>query len=102
MSVSPEAGVDAANAVFGRHDGAGRAYYRPFGYVAAWKSYDPSVVYRSRLVGRGVREADLDAIEETADGDVETATVEAQASPPPGADVLMRDVWSDGGWSWRN
>jgi TPP-dependent pyruvate/acetoin dehydrogenase alpha subunit len=53
-------------------------------------------------VSGGVSEADLDAIEETADGDVDTATVNAKASPPPGADDLMRDVWSDGGWSWRN
>ena len=52
--------------------------------------------------GRGVREADLDAVEEAADGDVETATVEAKASPPPGEDALMSNVWSDGGWSWRN
>ena len=84
------------------HSRADPGKYRPDAEVAAWKAYDPIVLYRTRLVARGVREADLDAIEETADGDVETATVNAKASPAPGADVLMRDVWSDGGSSWRN
>ncbi len=84
------------------HSRADPGKYRPDTEVAAWKAYDPIVLYRARLVGGGVSEADLDAVEETADGDVETATVEAQASPPPGAEALMSNVWSDGGWSWRN
>jgi TPP-dependent pyruvate/acetoin dehydrogenase alpha subunit len=84
------------------HSRADPGKYRPDAEVAAWKAYDPIVLYRTRLVAGGVSEADLDAIEETADGDVDTATVNAKASPPPGADDLMRDVWSDGGWSWRN
>jgi pyruvate dehydrogenase E1 component alpha subunit len=84
------------------HSRADPGKYRPDAEVAAWKAYDPIVLYRSRLVARGVRDADLDAIEEMADGDVETATVNAKASPAPGADVLMRHVWADGGSSWRN
>jgi pyruvate dehydrogenase E1 component alpha subunit len=84
------------------HSRADPGKYRPDTEVAAWAAYDPIIVYRARLVGHGVSAADLDAIEETADTDVETATVEAKASPPPGAEVLMSDVWSDGGSSWRN
>ena len=84
------------------HSRADPGTYKPADEAAAWGAYDPIVLYRTRLVARGVREADLDAVEETADGDVETATVEAKASPPPGADALMTNVWSDGGWSWRN
>jgi acetoin:2,6-dichlorophenolindophenol oxidoreductase subunit alpha len=84
------------------HSRADPGKYRPDAEVAAWKRYDPIVLYRTRLVAGGVSEADIDAIEETADGDVETATVNAKASPAPGADELMRDVWSDGGSSWRN
>ena len=58
--------------------------------------------FTAQAVGSGVQESDLDAIEETADTDVETATVNAKSSPAPGADDLMRHVWSDGGSSWRN
>jgi acetoin:2,6-dichlorophenolindophenol oxidoreductase subunit alpha len=84
------------------HSRADPGTYKPKDEVAAWAAYDPIVLYRTRLIGHGVSESALDAIEETADGDVETATVEAKASPPPGEDMLLRDVWSDGGWSWRN
>jgi acetoin:2,6-dichlorophenolindophenol oxidoreductase subunit alpha len=84
------------------HSRADPGTYKPAEEAAAWGAYDPITLYRTRLVGLGVREADLDAVEEAADDDVETATVEAKASPPPGAEALMRDVWSDGGWSWRN
>ena len=84
------------------HSRADPGTYKPKEEVAAWAAYDPIVIYRARLLRHGVSDATLDAIEESADGDVETATVEAKASPPPGSDMLMRDVWSDGGWSWRN
>ncbi len=84
------------------HSRADPGTYKPKEEVAAWAAYDPIVIYRTRLLGHGVSAAALDAIEETADSDVETATVEAKASPPPGEDMLLRDVWSDGGWSWRN
>jgi TPP-dependent pyruvate/acetoin dehydrogenase alpha subunit len=84
------------------HSRADPGNYKPEEEVAAWAAYDPIDLYRARLVAHGVGEADLDAIEETADSDVQTATVEAQASPPPGLDLLMNNVWSDGGSSWRN
>ncbi len=84
------------------HSRADPGTYKPKDEVAAWAAYDPIVLYRARLLRHGVSDSALDAIEEAADSDVETATVEAKASPPPGEDMLLRDVWSDGGWSWRN
>jgi acetoin:2,6-dichlorophenolindophenol oxidoreductase subunit alpha len=84
------------------HSRADPGTYKPKDEVAAWAAYDPIVLYRTRLLRHGVSDSALDAIEEAADSDVETATVEAKASPPPGEDMLLRDVWSDGGWSWRN
>ncbi|HVC03921.1 MAG TPA: thiamine pyrophosphate-dependent dehydrogenase E1 component subunit alpha [Candidatus Acidoferrales bacterium] len=84
------------------HSRADPGTYKPKDEVAAWAAYDPIDLYRARLLRQGVSESALDAIEETADGDVETATVEAKASPPPGEEMLMRDVWSGGGSSWRN
>ena len=84
------------------HSRADPGKYKPEEEVAAWAAYDPIDLYRARLLAHGVGEADLDAVDETADSDVQTATVEAQASPPPGLDLLMNNVWSDGGSSWRN
>jgi TPP-dependent pyruvate/acetoin dehydrogenase alpha subunit len=84
------------------HSRADPGTYKPKDEVAAWAAYDPIVLYRTRLLHHGVSDSALDAIEEAADSDVETATVEAKASPPPGEDMLLRDVWSDGGSSWRN
>jgi pyruvate dehydrogenase E1 component alpha subunit len=84
------------------HSRADPGKYKPEEEVAAWAAYDPIDLYRARLLAHGVGEADLDAVDETADSDVQTATVEAQASPPPGLDLLMHHVWSDGGSSWRN
>jgi acetoin:2,6-dichlorophenolindophenol oxidoreductase subunit alpha len=84
------------------HSRADPGKYRPDEEVAAWAAYDPIDLYRARLVARGVSEALLDAVEESADTDVDTATAEAKASPPPGPEMLMGNVWSDGGSSWRN
>jgi TPP-dependent pyruvate/acetoin dehydrogenase alpha subunit len=33
---------------------------------------------------------------------VDEATEAAKASPPATVDVIDRDVWADGGSSWRN
>ena len=84
------------------HSRADPGKYRPDDEVAAWAAYDPIDLYRARLVARGVERGTLDAVEESADTDVDTATAEAKASPPPGPEVLMGNVWADGGWSWRN
>jgi TPP-dependent pyruvate/acetoin dehydrogenase alpha subunit len=94
--------IEARTYRSGGHSRADPGKYRPDEEVAAWAAYDPIDLYRARLLARGVSEALLDAVEEAADGDVETATVEAKASPPPGPELLMANVWSDGGWSWRN
>jgi TPP-dependent pyruvate/acetoin dehydrogenase alpha subunit len=94
--------IEARTYRSGGHSRADPATYRPKDEVAAWAAYDPIEVYRSRLLGQGIAQADLASIDEVADADVDTATAEAQASPPPGDELLMRDVWSDGGAAWRN
>jgi hypothetical protein len=33
---------------------------------------------------------------------VERSTEEAKAGPIPGEDLLLKDVWADGGAAWRN
>jgi pyruvate dehydrogenase E1 component alpha subunit len=59
-------------------------------------------MYRQRLLHHGASEQTLDEIDAQAHASVETATEEAKAGAMPGADLLMKDVWADGGSSWRN
>jgi acetoin:2,6-dichlorophenolindophenol oxidoreductase subunit alpha len=94
--------IEARTYRSGGHSRADPATYRPDEEVAAWAAYDPIEVYRSRLLAQGMARADLASVDELADADVDAATAEAKASPPPGEELLMRNVWSDGGASWRN
>ena len=62
---------------------------------------DPLVLYRSRLEAMGIPATDLDNVEEAARAEIDAATEAAKASPEPGSDALMTDLWADGGASWR-
>ncbi len=98
-------GPSLIEAITYRHGGHSRAdpgKYRPKDEVEAWTAYDPVVLYRSRLVAAGVAEAELDAIDAAAQAEVDSATEEAKASPPSGAERLLTNVWADGGSAWRN
>ncbi|GER06769.1 pyruvate dehydrogenase E1 component subunit alpha [Kordiimonadales bacterium JCM 17843] len=88
-----------------RHHGHSRAdpgKYRPDDEVKAWMARDPIPFYRQRLLDFGVSEASITAIEEEVAAAVNVATEEAKASPPPSQDLILKDVWADGGWAWRN
>ncbi len=63
---------------------------------------DPIPAYRTRLLAAGIDEAALADIERDIAARVDEATEAAKASPAPGAEFLMSDVWADGGSSWRN
>jgi acetoin:2,6-dichlorophenolindophenol oxidoreductase subunit alpha len=94
--------VEARTYRSGGHSRADPAKYRPQQEVDEWAAYDPVPLYRARLLGAGVAAADLDAIDEAAQADVDEATEAAKSSPAPGPDRLMTNVWADGGASWRN
>jgi pyruvate dehydrogenase E1 component alpha subunit len=49
-----------------------------------------------------VPETKLVEIEKAVADEVELATEEAKAGAIPGEDLLMKDVWADGGSAWRN
>jgi pyruvate dehydrogenase E1 component alpha subunit len=88
-----------------RHHGHSRAdpaKYRPPEEVAAWMKRDPVPLYRQRLIDLGVSEAKLVAIEDDLKREVDRATEVAKASRPPSSDLILKDVWADGGWAWRN
>lgn len=84
------------------HSRADPAAYRPKGEFEAWQERDPLLTYRRRLVERGITEEQLNRIESKVHEQVDRATVEAKASGPAPEAVAYRDVWANGGASWRN
>jgi pyruvate dehydrogenase E1 component alpha subunit len=88
-----------------RHSGHSRAdpaKYRPPGELDAWLQKDPVLNYRQHLADRGVPTSTLDEIERKAMEQVERATEECKASPPPAIETAFTDLWADGGTAWRN
>ena len=88
-----------------RHSGHSRAdpaTYRPEGELEKWLERDPLKIYRKRLIEFGVKESKVVAIENAVLKAVDDATEFAKNSSTPSRDVLMTEVWADGGASWRN
>ncbi len=94
--------IEALTYRHGGHSRAAPGKYRPDEEVAAWLKKDPIPMYHARLLAEGATEAQLVEIELSVAAEVEQATEEAKAGPTPGADLLMKDVWADGGSAWRN
>jgi acetoin:2,6-dichlorophenolindophenol oxidoreductase subunit alpha len=94
--------IEAKTYRHGGHSRADPGKYRPDDELAEWLLKDPLVMYRSRLLNEGVREDDLLLIETEVGAEVEAAAEEAKAGGVPGEDLLLKDVWADGGASWRN
>ena len=85
------------------HSRADPAKYRPEGELDFWKGErDPVRIYRHRLLKMGVPENMLIEIEDVVRQRVDEATAICKAAPPPPADILMTDVYADGGSRWRN
>jgi acetoin:2,6-dichlorophenolindophenol oxidoreductase subunit alpha len=94
--------VEAVTYRHGGHSRADPAKYRPAEETQAWLARDPVIAYRAALESAGVASARLTEIEAEADREIDEATEIAKASPPPPVALIDRDVWSDGGSSWRN
>jgi len=84
------------------HSRADPGKYRPPAEVEAWKQRDPIPMYHERLLRLGVPEADLSAIQQEVARRVDEATEFAKSGEFPGEELLMSDVWADGGSAWRN
>ncbi len=93
--------IEAETYRHGGHSRADPGKYRPDDEVAAWLARDPIPTYRARLVAAGVDEGALVRVEEAAPEAVDEATEQAMASPPPDLALVHRDVFSDGGATWR-
>ena len=94
--------IEAETYRHGGHSRADPGKYRPQVEVDEWLARDPVATYRERLLGLGVAAAVLDDIDAEVRAAVEQATTEATAGPPPGLDLVEKDVWANGGASWRN
>jgi pyruvate dehydrogenase E1 component alpha subunit len=98
-------GPSLIEAVTYRHGGHSRAdpgKYRPDAEVSEWLARDPLPRYRIRLIEAGVEEAELAAMDAAAEHAVDEATEFAKNGDPPGEDLVLKDVWADGGSQWRN
>ncbi|MCC6776107.1 MAG: thiamine pyrophosphate-dependent dehydrogenase E1 component subunit alpha [Hyphomicrobiales bacterium] len=84
------------------HSRADPAKYRPPGELEEWLKHDPVNLYRARLIDFGMPEATLQKIEADALAAVDAATEAAKRSPVPPTESAFKDVWADGGISWRN
>ena len=94
--------IEALTYRHGGHSRADPGKYRPDEEIAEWMARDPVPAYRRVLITRGVDEAALDRIDAEAKAAVDQATEEAKAGPEPRLELAFTDVWSDGGWDWRN
>ncbi len=94
--------IEALTYRHGGHSRADPGTYRPDEEVAAWKLKDPITLYHQRLLAEGVAEAELVEIETAVAAMVDAATEEAKLGDIPGEDLLLKDVWANGGASWRN
>ena len=94
--------IEAETYRHGGHSRADPGKYRPAEEVAAWLARDPLPMYRARLLEAGLAEADLDRVEADAARAVDEATEYAKAGAQPGEHLLLKDVWADGGATWRN
>jgi pyruvate dehydrogenase E1 component alpha subunit len=94
--------IEAKTYRHGGHSRADPGKYRPDSEVTEWLAKDPIPRYRARLLELGVSEDEIETIEVNVDAEVDRATEEAKLGEVPGGELLMKDVWADGGSSWRN
>jgi len=77
------------------------AAYRDPAELAAALETDPIARARDRLLSMGIAAASLDAIENAARDEVDTALAIADAAPWPEADAAFTDVQTTGAGQWR-
>lgn len=94
--------VEALTYRHGGHSRADPGKYRSEEELASWLARDPVPAYRERLASAGIAEAALAAVEEAAAAEVDRATEQAKASPPPPLSLVEADVFADGGATWRS
>ena len=84
------------------HSRADPGKYRPPGELEEWMKRDPIALYRKRLLELDFGEGPLRELESGVQRAVDEATEAAKESPPAPLEEIERDLWADGGSSWRN
>jgi TPP-dependent pyruvate/acetoin dehydrogenase alpha subunit len=84
------------------HSGADGGSYRPAEEVARESQREPLVRARAALLAAGTAEATLDEIDARARADLTALAQQILTRPAPDPATAWTDVWSDGGWQWRN
>lgn len=75
------------------HSRSDPATYRPAGELDRWLAKDPILLLEQSMLARW-SEADLDAVRQAAQHDVDAALETALAMPEPPLDELAKDVWA--------
>jgi pyruvate dehydrogenase E1 component alpha subunit len=94
--------IEAKTYRHGGHSRADPGKYRPEEELAEWLAKDPIPMYRHRLLDAGASEERLIALEHAVQAEVDRATEEAKQGAIPGEELLLKDVWANGGAAWRN
>jgi len=94
--------IEAETYRHGGHSRADPGKYRPDDEVKAWLAKDPLPRYRGRLLELGIAVGDIEKIEAETNAEIDRATETARNAPPPPLELADKDVWADGGSSWRN
>jgi TPP-dependent pyruvate/acetoin dehydrogenase alpha subunit len=94
--------IEALTYRHGGHSRADPGTYRPKAELEAWLRRDPIDVYKTKLREAGVAANELAAIDAETATWIDGVTAEAKASPLPSDDLLLTNVWADGGSEWHN
>jgi pyruvate dehydrogenase E1 component alpha subunit len=94
--------IEAETYRHGGHSRADPGKYRPDDEVQAWLNKDPIPRYRARLLQLGIGEDELQRIDDETLAAINEATETAKKAPPPPLELASKDVWANGGSSWRN
>ena len=94
--------IEAETYRHGGHSRADPGKYRPQEEVDSWLARDPIPAYRELLLADGVVASEVEQIDAQAAAEIDDATEQAQASPPPDPSIIEADVWADGSSTWRN
>lgn len=70
--------------------------YRDSGEVKKWQESDPIGIYRAYLTKEKIaKEKELDAIDESVEGEIQTAVQFAESSPEPAPEELFTNVYAE-------
>jgi acetoin:2,6-dichlorophenolindophenol oxidoreductase subunit alpha len=94
--------IEAITYRSGGHSRADPGKYRPPDEVEAWKQREPIPIYHRRLLALGIPEETLTGIEREVAAAIDDATEFAKGGVEPAGDVLLTEVYADGGSAWRN